>query len=193
MAREGNLEAPTRHPLDWQERRVLERRAGLQGDGAHLRHLPRLPPLREPVRIVPHAVRPGRRRARPWKWMAWTKGLLEGGRPVLPVRPVLPDQVPLCAAARVEPGLPAHHAARQGHQVQEGRSRLRRKIAGLHRRARPVCRHSHRGAGGQCGQQDQARAQRHGEGAGCGQERLAARAGHAKVPLRRLPSPSPMR
>jgi glycerol-3-phosphate dehydrogenase subunit C len=48
------------------------------------------------------------------------KDLLEGRRPVLPVRPLLHDQVPLRAAARVEPRLPAHHAARQGHQVPKG-------------------------------------------------------------------------
>ena len=52
MAREGNLEAPTRHPSTGRTR-LLERRGHVQGDGAHLRHLPRLPALREPVRIVP--------------------------------------------------------------------------------------------------------------------------------------------
>jgi hypothetical protein len=55
MAREGNLEAPPApdrlaRPEFWNED------ADVQGDGAHLRHLPRLSPLREPVRLVPHIV-----------------------------------------------------------------------------------------------------------------------------------------
>ena len=40
---------------------------------------------------------------------------------MLPVRPLLHDQVPVRAAARVEPRLPAPDAARQGDQVQAGR------------------------------------------------------------------------
>ena len=46
------------------------------------------------------------------------EGLLEGRRPVLPVRPLLHDQVPVRAAAPVERRLPAPDAARQGDQVQ---------------------------------------------------------------------------
>jgi rubrerythrin len=86
-------------------------------DGAGVRHLPRLPPLREPVPELPEPVRPGRRHRRRRGARRGQGRLLEGGRPVLPVRPVLHDQVPVHAAAPVEPGLSAPDAARQGHQV----------------------------------------------------------------------------
>ena len=49
--REGNLEAPTRHPLDWRPEFYDEEKV-LAEAGAHLRHLPRLPPLRQPVHRV---------------------------------------------------------------------------------------------------------------------------------------------
>ncbi len=42
------------------------------------------------------------------------------------------------------------------------RRQLRREVPRVHRRARPVRRHSDRGAGGQCGEPDQAGARRHG-------------------------------
>ena len=59
--REGNLEAPTRHPIDWKNPEFYDEARRFDGDGARLRHLPRLPPLRQPVPVVPDAVRPGRR------------------------------------------------------------------------------------------------------------------------------------
>jgi glycerol-3-phosphate dehydrogenase subunit C len=159
MAREGSLEAPTRHPLDWKQRRLLERRAGVQGDGAHLRHLPRLPPLREPVRIVPHAVRPGRR----------SKTMEVDGVDKKDYWKVV-DQCYLCDLCYLTkcPYVPPHewnldfpHTMLRAKAIKFKKGEVgRREIAGLHRRARPVCRHSHRGAGGQCGQQDQVRAQR---------------------------------
>ena len=142
-----------------EEPRLLRRSVGLEGDGAGVRHLPRLPPLREPVPELPEAVRPGRRHRRRRGARRQEGRLLEGGRPVLPVRPVLHDQVPVHAAARVEPGLPAPDAARQGDQVQEGRGQARREVSGHHRRARPVRRHPGRGAGGQRGQPHEVRAQ----------------------------------
>jgi glycerol-3-phosphate dehydrogenase subunit C len=133
MAREGNLEAPTRHPIDWKEPGLLQRRATFKEmerifDICHgCRRCVSLcgsfPTLFD---LVDESKTDGGR----WRRQ---EGLLEGGRPVLPVRPVLHDQVPLRAAARVEPGLPAHHAAGQGDQVQKGRGRLRREAAGLHR------------------------------------------------------------
>ena len=103
--REGNLEAPTRHPIDWKNPEFYDEEAAFNGAGAHLRHLPRLPPLRQPVRLLPDAVRPDRRRQDGRGRRRRQEGLLEGRRPVLPVRPVLHDQVPLRAAARVERGL----------------------------------------------------------------------------------------
>ena len=63
------------------------------------------------------------------------KDYCEGRRPVLPVRPLLHDQVPVRAAAPVERRLPAPDAARQGDQVQQGRGRRRREVA----RRRPTC------------------------------------------------------
>ncbi len=165
--------------------RLLQRRIRLQGTGTHLRHLPRLPPLRQPVRRLPHAVRPGGREQHPGSRRRRQEGLLEGGRPVLPVRPVLHDQVPVRAAARMERGLPAHHAARQGHQVQEGRRHLRREVPLGHRRARPLRRHPDRGAGGQRREPHQAGPHRHGTRARCGPQRLDAVPGHPEVPLRR--------
>ena len=115
--REGNLEAPTRHPIDWQGADYHDEAQGLRGDGAGLRHLPRLPALREPVPGVPDAVRPGRRERRRRGARRRQEGLRQGRRPVLPVRPLLHDEVPVRAAAPVERRLPAPDAARQGDQV----------------------------------------------------------------------------
>jgi hypothetical protein len=124
--REGNSKPPPGTPSTGRTPSSTTK-APPEGDGAHLRHLPRLPPLRQPVQALPHPVRPGRR-STTMEVDGVPRRLLEGGRPVLPVRPVLHDQVPLRAAARVEPGLPAHHAARQGDQVQEGRGQFREKL-----------------------------------------------------------------
>ena len=101
---------------------------------------------------------------------------------MLPVRPVLPDQMPLCAAARVEPGFPAHHVARQGDQVPKGRGWYRREAAGLDRPARPLCRHPNRVAGGERRQSHQGRAQRDGRRGRRRQKRLATGPGHAQIP-----------
>ena len=62
--REGSLEAPTRHPLDWRNPDFYDEGALDHGARARLRHLPRLPPLREPVQRVSDAVRPRSTRAR---------------------------------------------------------------------------------------------------------------------------------
>ena len=72
-AREGSLEAPTRHPIDWRNPEFYDEDALVQGDGARLRHLPRLPALREPVRLVPDALRPASTRARRWRSTASPK------------------------------------------------------------------------------------------------------------------------
>ena len=50
--REGSLEAPTRHPIDWRNPDFYDEASARQGAGARLRHLPRLPALREPVQRV---------------------------------------------------------------------------------------------------------------------------------------------
>ena len=59
--REGSLEAPTRHPLDWRNPEFYDEASLDKELRADLRHLPRLPPLRQPVPVVPDAVRPRRR------------------------------------------------------------------------------------------------------------------------------------
>ena len=115
--REGNLEAPTRHPIDWQGADYHDEAQDLRRDGAGVRHLPRLPPLRQPVPVVPDPVRPGRRHRRRRGARRRQEGLRQGRRPVLPVRPLLHDQVPVRAAASVERRLPAPDAARQGDQA----------------------------------------------------------------------------
>ena len=58
--REGSLEAPTRHPLDWRNPHFYDEAALNGGTRAHLRHLPRLPPLRQPVQRLSDPVRSGR-------------------------------------------------------------------------------------------------------------------------------------
>ena len=142
--REGSLEAPTRHPLDWKIAGILRRARAAQGTRAGLRHLPWLPPLRQPVRCVPDAVRPGRRRRDRRTRRRAEGALLEGRRPVLPVRHVLHDQVPVRAAASVERRLPAPDAAREGGRVQAARRERPRPVPDLHRPLGKLRRHSRR-------------------------------------------------
>ena len=116
-AREGNLEAPDPPPVDWKNpdfydeglafkemERIFDICHGCRRCVSLCQSFPNLFDLVDATDDGEvHGVDEG--------------GLLEGRRPVLPVRPVLHDQVPVRAAAPVEPGLPAHHAARQGDQV----------------------------------------------------------------------------
>ena len=181
--REGNLEAPTRHPIDWKGADYYDEAKTLRRDGAGVRHLPWLPPLRQPVPVVPEPVRPGRRHRRRRGARRRQEGLRQGRRPVLPVRPLLHDQVPVRAAAPVAGRLPAPDAARQGDQVQEGRGRRRREAARRDRRARPVRRHPDRHPGGQRRQPDPAGAQDPRRRARRPSRRLAAGARDAALPL----------
>ena len=127
--REGSLEAPTRHPIDWRSPEYRDEALAVQGAGADLRHLPRLPPLLQPVQRVPDAVRCGRRVADRRSRRRRQEGLLGRRRPLLPVRHVLHDEVSVRAAASLERRLPAPDAARQGVQVRDiSRSRARDKI-----------------------------------------------------------------
>jgi hypothetical protein len=104
---------------------VLRRGKAVQGTGARVRHLSRLPALLQPVQLLPDPVRRGRRvRHRELDGVA-ARGLLGGRRPLLPVRHVLHDQVSLRAAARVERRLPAPDAARQGRALPEGQGASR--------------------------------------------------------------------
>ena len=132
--REGNLEAPTRHPIDWKSPTIYD-------EAACFKEMERVFDICHGCRrcvslcqSFPDAVRPGRRDRRRRGARRREEGLLEGRRPVLPVRPVLHDQVPVRAAAPVEPGLPAPDAARQGDQVQQGRGRRARSSS-----PRPTC------------------------------------------------------
>jgi hypothetical protein len=60
MTREGSLEAPTRHPLDWRNPDFYDE-ASLDAELERLRRPPYAPALREPVRSF-DAVRPHRRK-----------------------------------------------------------------------------------------------------------------------------------
>ncbi len=150
--REGNLEAPTRHPLDWRDPVVLRPRRTRQGTRARLRHLPRLPALRQPLRRVPDALRPDRREQDRRGGRRGQGRLRQGGRPVLPVRRLLHDQVPVRAAAPVERRLPAPDAARQGGEVPRRRRQVSRQAAHRHRPAGQARDHSSGRAGGQQGE-----------------------------------------
>src|SRR2546425_228785 len=83
-------------------------------------------------------------------------GLLEGRRPVLPVRHVLHDEVPVRAAASLERRLPAPDAAREGDQVPQ-RHQVARPAAVLHRCARQARRDPGGGADRQCSKQERGR------------------------------------
>ena len=63
MSREGNLEPPDPASHRLEEPRLLRRRRAARRTGARLRHLPRLPALRQPVQRLPAAVRPRGRSA----------------------------------------------------------------------------------------------------------------------------------
>jgi len=56
MATEGNLEAPTRHPLDWKNPDFYNEEKCFHELERIFRHLPWLPALCQPVRLVSHAV-----------------------------------------------------------------------------------------------------------------------------------------
>ena len=100
--------------LDWKNPEFYDQAAIDKELRARLRHLPRLPPLRQPVPRVSDAVRSRRRIVDDGSRRRREGRLREGRRPVLPVRPVLPDQVSVRAAASVERRFSAPDAAREG-------------------------------------------------------------------------------
>ena len=165
--REGNLQAPTRHPLDWRNPEFYDEASLDARAGARVRHLPRLPPLRQPVPGVPDALRPRRQQQDDGGGRRREGGLREGRRPVLSLRPLLHDEVPVRAAASVERGLPAPHAARQGGRVPEGRDAMARPAADEHRPRRQARDDSRRRADGEQGQRHAGGAQGDGKDAGC--------------------------
>ena len=88
----------------------------------------------------------------------------QGRRPVLPVRPLLHDEVPVRAAASVERRFSAPHAAREGGQVPAGEVAVARPAADEHRPRGPARDDPRRRAHGQQGQRDAVRAQGDGQG-----------------------------
>ena len=120
--REGSLDAPTRHPLNWRDAGVLRRGRARAGTAACIRHLPRLSALLQPVPVVPDPVRCHRCLTDHGARWGRQAGLLAGGGELLPVRHVLHDQVSVRAAAPLERGLSAPDAARQGSAGAAGAS-----------------------------------------------------------------------
>jgi hypothetical protein len=127
--REGNLEAPPATPIDWKNPEFYDEAcekprwsASSTSATAAAAASACAMPSQLLFDLVDEAgdLETGRRAQ---------GGLLEGRRPVLPVRRLLHDQVPVRAAAPVEPGFPAHHAARQGDPVQDkGKMKFRDKL-----------------------------------------------------------------
>jgi NAD-dependent dihydropyrimidine dehydrogenase PreA subunit len=174
--REGNLEAPTRHPIDWKNPDFYDEAAAMKEmervfDICHgcrrcVSLCQSFPTLFDLVDATDDGEVHGVKKEAYWSVV---------------------DQCYLCdlcymtkcpyAAARVEPGLPAPDAARQGDQVPQGRGQGRREAARVHRRARQLRRHPGRGAGGQRGQRTKHRAAADGQPAGRAPGRLDARAG----------------
>ena len=127
--REGNLEAPTRHPLDWRNpdfydqasldtelERVFDICHGCRRCVSLCSAFPTLFDLIDETKTR----RGGRRRQVRFR---------QGGRPVLPVRRLLHDEVPVRAAASVERRFPAPDAARQGGEVSRRRRQVPRQAA----------------------------------------------------------------
>ena len=118
--KEGNLEAPTRHPLDWKNpdfyseeslykelERVYDHCHGCRRCVSLCNAFPTL------FDLVDESDNHGSGRGK-------EGGLLEGRGPLLPVRPLLHDQVSLHSAARMESRLPSSDAACQGGKIQTG-------------------------------------------------------------------------
>ena len=191
--REGNLEAPTRHPIDW-------KRDDFHDEDSLYKELERVFDICHGCRrcvslcgTFPDPVRPGRRTADDGSDGVDKKDYWKVDRPVLPVRRLLHDQVPVHAAASLERRFPASDAARQGGQVQERRSRLARPLPVQHRCARNLRRHPDRHANGQYGEQDQAGARPAGKDARRRPGRVAARIRGQKIPQRRRRVPTRIR
>ena len=117
ITREGSLEAPTRHPIDWRNPDYYDQASGekelerifdiCHGCRRCVSLCNAFPTLFDLDRRGQD--RRGRRRRE--------GGLRQGRRPVLPVRPLLHDQVSVRSAASVERRFPAPDAAREGAEV----------------------------------------------------------------------------
>ena len=165
-AREGSLEAPTRHPIAWKEPDFLNEAVALQGTGTRVRYLSRVSPLLQPVQFLPDVVRCHRRvEYRRTRWRR-REGLLERRRSLLSVRHVLHVEVSVRAAASVERRLSPPDAARQGLQVQKPASARARQDPQCDRYGRHPGGHSGRRGSRECGEQDKDRAVNARQGAG---------------------------
>ena len=96
---EGSLEAPIRHPIDWENPDFYD--MGQIESEMHrgVRHLSWVSTVLQPLRLFSDPVRHGRRGADPGTRFGRSQGLQEGRGRLHLVRHVLPDEVPLCAAA----------------------------------------------------------------------------------------------
>ncbi len=151
--REGSLEAPTRHPIEWRkpefyDEAALDKELERVFDICHgcrrcFSLCNAFPTLFDAVDVVRH--RRGQRRRE--------EGVLGSRRSLLPLRHVLHDQVSVRAAASVERRLSASDVARQGgDSIRRGGPRLARQDPQRHRGGRPDRRHPGRGGGRQRGQ-----------------------------------------
>src|SRR3546814_19658496 len=89
----------------------LRRDEARPGAAARLLHLSRLPAVLQSLRQLSAALRPDRCEPDRGAGRGPVRGFREGRRCVHPLRPVLHDEVPLRAAARIQPRIPAPDAA----------------------------------------------------------------------------------
>jgi glycerol-3-phosphate dehydrogenase subunit C len=183
MTREGNLEAPTRHPLDWQNPAFYDEAACFtelerifdicHGCRRCVSLCGSFPTLFDLVDNSPTLELDGVAKADYWKVV---------------------DQCYLCDLCYMTkcPYVPPHawnldfpHTMLRAKAIKfrQGKVGQGRAVSGLHRRARQLCRHPRRGAGGQRRQPHQGGARRDGKPAGRGQRRVASVAGHAQIPV----------
>ena len=183
--REGNLEAPTRHPLDWQNPEFYDEASALKEmervfDICHgcrrcVSLCQSFPTLFDLVDETDDGEVHGIRKEAYWSVV---------------------DQCYLCDLCYMTkcPYTPPHewnldfpHLMLRAKAIKykKGEVKARREVPGLDRRARQLRRHPGGGADGQRRQQDQVRAQADGQHARRAPRRLDARAGHEALPLER--------
>ena len=100
---------PSDHRLE--ESGLRRSRQTGRGDAPGLRHLPRLPALLQSVRFLPAPVRPDRFKPQGRRRAPEVRRLQAGGGGLHPLRHVLHDQMPLCAAASLHAGFSPPDAA----------------------------------------------------------------------------------